>query len=105
MQRDFVVELTSKDAETLHRMAAASGVPAEKIVQHLHRTTLFSVLVSLATDPADWNFPDRPPEEQAKAQAEHFRSWTQTLLEHPYYGEDGSTFFPGFHLVEEPGNC
>ena len=57
MQRTFTVELTEREAATVCRMAAASGVPAAQIVRYLHRTKIFNVLASLANDDT-WTFTD-----------------------------------------------
>ena len=85
MQRTFTVELTEREAATVCRMAAASGVPAAQIVRHLHRTKIFDVLASLANDDT-WTFTDDRTGQVVASedmQAEHFRSWTRTLMDRP----------------------
>ncbi len=46
MRRTFTVELTTREAQTVHRMAR-SGVTPDVIVQALYRSTLFDAAVSL----------------------------------------------------------
>ena len=82
MQRTFTVELTEREAATVWRMAAASGVPAAQIVRHLHRSTIFDVLASLAHDDT-WTFTDDRTGQivaSEEMQDAHFRSWTRLLM-------------------------
>jgi len=85
MRRTFTVELTEREAATIWRMAAASGVPAAQIVRHLHRSTIFDVVASLAHDDT-WTFPDDRTGQIVASedmQAEHFRNWTRLLMDRP----------------------
>ncbi|MBE7200104.1 MAG: hypothetical protein INR70_20180 [Parafilimonas terrae] len=85
MQRSFTVTLTESEAATVWRMSEVSGVPAAQIVRHLHRTTLFSVLEAIQTDPL-FRFTDDHTGWTAwreDLQDRHFRSWTRTLLDLP----------------------
>lgn len=58
MRRVFTVELTTREALTVHRMARLAGVTPDRIVQLLYRSTLFDCIVSLSTGPWQW-FDDR----------------------------------------------
>ncbi|WP_342110040.1 hypothetical protein [Methylobacterium sp. SI9] len=58
MRRTFTVELTTREALTVHRMARLSGVTPDVIVQCLYRSSLFDAAVSLSTGVWQW-FDDR----------------------------------------------
>jgi hypothetical protein len=58
MRCAFTVELTTREAPTVQRMARLSGVTPDVIVQGLYRSGLFDAAVSLATDVWEW-FDDR----------------------------------------------
>ena len=82
MRRTFTVELTEEEAVTLWRMAELSGFPAAQIVRHLHRTTLFQVAVSLATE--EWIFHDDETgkdELNPVKQQQRFREFMGTVLD------------------------
>jgi len=81
MRRTFTVELTTREALTVHRMARLSGVTPDVIVQALYRSSLFDAAVSLATGVWEW-FDDRTHRRirNRKRQFDQFVEYTGHLL-------------------------
>ncbi|WP_267426251.1 hypothetical protein [Methylobacterium sp. GC_Met_2] len=82
MRRTFTVELTTREALTVHRMARLSGVTPDVIVQTLYRSSLFDAAVSLATGVWEW-FDDRTHRRirNRKRQFDQFVEYTGRLLQ------------------------
>ena len=56
MRRNFTVELTTREALTVHRMARLAGVTPDRIVQLLYKKTTFATVVEMAT--SSWQYYD-----------------------------------------------
>jgi len=82
MRCTFTVELTTREALTVHRMARLSGVTPDVIVQALYRSSLVDAAVSLATGVWEW-FDDRTHRHirSRKRQHRQFVEYTGHLLQ------------------------